>query len=240
MAVSIHLANAKGRDATVGLATVKAVAGPKLGLPSHEAMAFRRYVAGTAETSDAALKAHFGDDYGKALIEADPEVDIERVGMFVEQTQTVFLDAAGDVMFAEPRIVEILYNPDGSEKERRAPVETEANVNVETPVRWTGRKMPIADAVRRFSFRRTLQLRHVDGLTYEYLFEMAKDLEASGSMMLVGTGDKGMAPLVFQANGRAYRGFLAGRTQGTSYRLTLHLSDMELRRPAAVKSEDAQ
>jgi hypothetical protein len=63
---------------------------------------------------------------------------------------------------------------------------------------------------------------------------MAKELGESRSVMLLGTGEKGTGPLVFQANGRPYRGFLEGQVQGTSYRLTLLLSDMELKRPAAA------
>jgi hypothetical protein len=77
----------------------------------------------------------------------------------------------------------------------------------------------------------------MDGLTFDYLFEMAKELEASQSVMLVGTGEKGTAPFVFQANGRSYRGFLEGKTKDRSYQLILHLSDMELKPPANSKDK---
>lgn len=229
---SIHLTNAKGRDATVGLSPVKAQPSPKLGVPGGMVV-FRRYVAATESGTDADLKARLGADYAKQLIESDPEVDTERVGMLVEQTQTVFLDGDGTVMYADPTFLELVINADGTEKERREPVDTVSNVNVELPVRWTGRKVPITDAVRRFSFRRSLQLQHVDGLTFDYLYEIAKELESSQSLMLLGTGEKGSGPLIFQANGRQYRGFLEGRTKSTSYRLMLHLSDMELKKPVA-------
>ena len=55
--------------------------------------------------------------------------------------------------------------------------------------------------------------------------------------MVIGTGDKGIAPLIFQANGRPYRGFLEGRTKDKSYRLTLHLSEMELKKPLVSKKK---
>jgi hypothetical protein len=230
MASYIHLTNAKGRDATVGLVTLKAAPAPKLGLPG-KALVFRRYLAATESGHHTALQARFGSDYSKELISGDPEVDVERVGMAIEETQTVYLDGEGKVMFSEPKFIEVVINADGTEKERRDPVETQANVNGEMPVRWTGKKIPVADAVRRFAFRRSLQLRHSDGLTYDYLFEMAKELEASKCMMLVGSGEKGSGPLVFQVNGRAYRGFLSGKTKDKGYQLTLHLSDMELKQP---------
>ena len=44
--------------------------------------------------------------------------------------------------------------------------------------------MDKAAAVRRFAFRRTLQVNHVDGLTYDYLFGMAKTLADTGELVL--------------------------------------------------------
>lgn len=234
MSSSIHLANAKGRDATVGMVAVKAAPAPKLGLP-NEKMYFRRYLAATEKITHQALVKQFGEDYSQKLIESDPEVDIEAIGMQVEQTQTVYLDSAGDLMYVEPNFIDVFFNPDGSEKERRNPVDTVMNVNVEVPVRFSGRLVPIKDAVRKFGFRRKLQLRHVDGLTFDFLYEIAKELESKESLMVIGTGDKGIASLIFQANGRPYRGFLEGRTKDKSYRLTLHLSEMELKKPITSK-----
>jgi hypothetical protein len=62
---------------------------------------------------------------------------------------------------------------------------------------------------------------------------MASELEKDKVVMLLGTGEKGAGPLIFQANGRAYRGFLSGEVQGEKYRLLLHLSDMELKKPSS-------
>jgi hypothetical protein len=61
---------------------------------------------------------------------------------------------------------------------------------------------------------------------------MASELAQEKVVMLVGAGPKGVDPLVFQANGRPCRGFLEGRVEGERYQLMLHLSDMELKRPA--------
>ncbi len=232
MVNSIHIANSKGRDATVGLALVKADPSPKMGLPGVK-IAFRRYLAASETGTNEAMKAKLGNDYAEALIKGDPEVDLELVGKTIEQTQAVYLDGKGSLMFADPKFLEVVTNPDGSEKERRDPVDTESNVDASVPVHWTGKKIPLSDAVRRFAFRRNLQLQHVDGLTYDYLYAMAKELEEASVLMLVGTGEKGSGPLIFQANGRAYRGFLEGKTKGKSYRLILHLSEMELKAPVA-------
>jgi hypothetical protein len=233
MSNNIHLANAKGRDAYVALATLKAQAAPKLALPS-DPVTFRRYVTCTESGTNVALVASYGDNYANQLVEGDPEVDIEQVGQFIEQLQTVYLDQDGQVLTVEPNLIEVLTNPDGSERERRAPQEMDSNTDSALPVRWTGKLIDLNEAVRKFSFKRRMQLRHSDGLTYEFLFSMAKELGESQKVMLLGTGEKGTGPLIFQANGRPYRGFLEGRVQGTSYQLTLLLSDMELKRPASL------
>jgi len=233
MSHNIHLANAKGRDAYVALATLKAQVAPKLSLPS-DPVTFRRYVTCTESGTNVALVASYGDNYANQLVEGDPEVDIEQVGQFIEQLQTVYLDQYGQVLTVEPNLIEVLTNPDGSERERRAPQEMDSNTDSALPVRWTGKLIDLNEAVRKFSFKRRMQLRHSDGLTYEFLFSMAKELGESQKVMLLGTGEKGTGPLIFQANGRPYRGFLEGRVQGTSYQLTLLLSDMELKRPASL------
>lgn len=236
MSSTIHLANAKGRDATIGLVSIKAAPGPKLGLPG-EKLYFRRFLAATEKVTHEALVKEFGEDYSKNLIDSDPEIDIESIGMQIEQTQTVYIDGAGELMYVDPNFIEVVFNPDGTEKERREPVDTVMNVDVETPVRFSGRLVSIQDAVRKFGFRRKLQLRHVDGLTFDFLYEIAKELESKESMMVIGTGAKGTSSLIFQANGRPYRGFLEGRTKDKSYRLTLHLSEMELKKPISNKKK---
>ena len=233
MSQSIRITNSAGRDGTVQVSPAPREAGIALGLPGHE-VKFHRYLATTETGRDATMTLRLGEDYAQALIDGDPEIDLEHVGRSIGETNVVFLTRSGEFLHSPPRIVEVITLPDGSEKERRDPVDVESNVDDEHPVRWTGRKLPIADAVRRFMFRRTLQVAHVDGVTYDFLHAMAKELATERVLMLVGAGAKGADPLVFQANGRPCRGFLEGRIDGERYQLMLHLSDMELKRPAVA------
>jgi hypothetical protein len=239
MTNSIHIANAKGRDATVGLLNIKAPEGPKLGVPK-ERITFTRYIAATEATMHEALTKQYGETYAQQLISNDPEIDLEAVGLKIEQMQTVYLDGDKSLLYVEPSFIELVLNPDGSEKERRTPVEVDMNINGEVPVRFSGRLVPIKDAVRRFAFKRKVQLHHIDGLTFDFLYDIAKDLEAQNSLMVIGAGDKGTLPLVFQANGKPYRGFLEGKTKDKSYQLVLHLSEMELKKPAIAKKDAGQ
>ena len=130
-------------------------------------------------------------------------------------------------------LAELIIAPTGEEKERRDPENIPANVDDELPVRWTGKKMPKASVAVNFAFKRTIQVRHVDGLTYDYLYEMAKELHDESVMVLIGAGQTGKDPLIFQANGMPYRGFLEGRVDGKKYQLLLHLSNMELKKVKA-------
>ena len=218
--------------------TTKPAGRPRLGVPGKD-IEFRRFVAATDRGRDESLSAVFGDEYGQALVDGDPEIDIDVVGRQIVRTETVFLSATGEVLHSSPQIMEVLLDPDGSERERRVPEDAPANVNDELPVRWTGRKMSKDEVVHRFAFKRTMQLRHVDGLTYDFLFAMATELHEEEAMMLVGGGPKGRDPLVFMENGTPYRGFLEGRVKDEKYQLLLHLSNMELKLPAEQGGESA-
>ena len=81
------------------------------------------------------------------------------------------------------------------------------------------------------------QLVHTDGLTFDFLHNLAKSLQESQTMALLGSGPKGAGPLVLRDGGSPFRSFLYGEASGSgenaSYRLILLLSDQELKRPAA-------
>lgn len=233
----LHISNAGARNAVIAASTVQPPAPPVMG-KDGQAATFRRFVAAGEDTLDADLTARLGDNYAQALIDGDPEIAFDVVGRFIDSTQTVLLTEAGEPLFAAPQIVEISYGPDGGELERKEPTETLATVSDALPARWTGRKMPIGDAVRKFAFKRTLQLQHVDGVTFDFLYAMAKELADEQVMVLLGAGEKGKDPLVLQLNGSPYRGFLEGRVDGERYMLLLHLSNMELKSPAAADGHE--
>ncbi len=226
----IHLMNEAKRDATIAIESSKPADGASLGVQGKK-LAFRRYLAASEGGLHIELVRSHGKSYGQALVDADPEIDIESVGRALGDTQTVFLSAKGDVLHASPKIVEVLFGTDGKERERKDPQDIPGNCNDDQPVRWTGRKLSKGDAITRFAFRRTVQIKHVDGLTYDFLYAMAKELHEEAKVVMIGAGAKGKAPLIFQDNGKPYRGFLEGRIDGERYKLLLHLSDMELKAP---------
>ena len=125
---------------------------------------------------------------------------------------------------------EHVFLPDGTEKEVRPEQTTTANIATDgIPIRWTGKLIPRDKAMRMFVFKRSYQVQHVNGLTYDFLYEMAKKLADANAMMLVGGGPKGVAPLVMANGGTPYRAFLEGRVDGDKYALILRLTNMELK-----------
>jgi hypothetical protein len=229
----VTLADAKKRDAQIQLDSPKRGESVRYvskanGAPLH----LERLIKTTDRSSYDALVARLGspEALGKAMIEGDPEVEIEQVGRRLGHATRVHVGPGGQVLYAA-RVLQVVTAPDGTEKSRGDFVDVEATVGEELPpIVWTGRLMPATDVVRRFVFVRKVQLRHVNGLTFDFLYDMAKSLHDEKKMLLVGAGAKGQAPLIFQTNGSPFRGFLEGRVEGDSYRLVLHLSNLELKR----------
>lgn len=172
------------------------------------------------------------------LIEGDPELDLRVAGRLMRDATAVYLDPAAP----EPSIatdfkeVEIVYTPEGQERERRTRVFRTANVDTTAPLKIV-RRLAIRECLTKFVFRAIQQLVHSDGLTFDFLFGLAKSLQDTQTMALLGAGPKGAAPLVLRDGGTPFRGLLHGEVEGggdaARYRLLLLLSDQELKRPVA-------
>jgi len=227
----IHIANEKKRDAEVGYEMNTAKRVVRLLSANGGDCTSVQVLKTTCQTDLAALQTQTPDPValGEALIVGDPEVDMEQFGRKLEGLHKVYATMSGDVAYGVT-LQEHVHAPDGTEKEVRPITEVAANITLENlPIRWTGKMLPRKDVIRKFVFARSYQLRHVNGLTYDFLFEMAKKLADAKAMMLMGAGEKGNGPLVFNANGKGYRGFLEGRVDGEKYMLILHLTNLELK-----------
>ena len=173
------------------------------------------------------------------LIDGDPELDLSTAGRLMRDASSVYLDptSGGNSIATDFKDMEVVYTPDGQEKERRPSVYRTANVDTTAPLKIV-RKLPVADCLTKFVFRSMQQLVHTDGLTFEFLHGLAKSLQESKTMALLGAGAKGAAPLVLRDGGLPFRAFLYGEVEGSGddsrYRLLLLLSDQELKLPAAA------
>lgn len=233
----INISNPKGRDAVVALEGL---------VPSRELL----YVdaKGDPVRTQKVLKSDTTHDLPQLLkkrrtlkkvaadlVKGDPEVDLETFGMFLVDTSRVYVTKNGIVHAVLE--FEVIMNPDGSVRDRRPRRKLPQNLNTDVPLRWTGKFIKKEEALRKFVFTNKKQLAHVNGLTFDFLFEMAKELDEKDSLLLVRGGMKGNEPIVMNRGGKPYNAFLEGRVKGDSYCLILHLSNMELLRPKEVKAD---
>ena len=61
---------------------------------------------------------------------------------------------------------------------------------------------------QKICFFKHYQIRHINGLTFDFLFDIAKELSDKKVLMFVGAGEKGNEPLILNRGGIPYRGFL--------------------------------
>ena len=231
----IRIRDRRGRDARVRMEPARRRGRAKLQTLDGRGVEAARFIKAPLARTYAALRSRCSEDpeVAELLIEEDPEIDLEATGRRTGPTDRVLLDPDGNVLYAAAQ-VEAICDREGIEVERRLPADTPANVDGESALVWTGRRLPRPEAVRRFAFTRALQLHHVDDLTYDFLFGMAQELDQADSLVLVGAGPGGRDPIVIERNGVPHRGFLEGRVDGECYLLVLHLTNLELAVPVEV------
>lgn len=229
---NINLSDARARDAVVKAESIRVFEDIRYLGPKGQNARVHKVLKSTVDHDYETLKQTFGSDeeLGKALVAGDPEIDLEREGMFLWGLSRVFINP-GDELVYRLRQEEVVRGPRGKVRERREPRELEANVDDEIPLTWTSKMISKTEAVQKFVFRSKLQIVHINGLTYDFLYEMAKELHDAKSLMILGAGAKGNRPLIFRRRSTPYRAFLEGRIEGEKYILLLHLSNMEMNIP---------
>ena len=227
---AINISNDKARNAEVGFEVKKEKSGIVMERADGKEYENVRLLKSTIDTEPEDLLREYGDTaaLAQAILEGDPEIDKEKVGMRLKGVRKIFLTEGDKIVYRINR-EEVVYAPDGEEKAAKPYTDTEANVNVDIPLKWTGKLIPKEKAVRMFVFTRKYQVKHVNGLTYDFLYDMAKQLSDKKALMLVGSGPKGAGPVVLSRGGTPYRAFLEGRVEGDKYCLILHLTNLELK-----------
>lgn len=228
----IHIANAKRRDAEVAFEARSERRNIRTVLKDGLDKINVRVLKSTVDIDERTLARQFGswDDVAAALIDADPEMNYEIIGKKLNRTHRVWVDNEDRIAY-RVNLFRTVFNPDGSERERRDVNKLPSNVDAQSPLKWTGKLFPREEAIRQFVFTRSYQIRHINGATFDFLYAMAKELDERDSLVLLGGGPKGNEPLLLSRGGQPYRGFLEGRVKGEKYILILHLTDIELKAP---------
>lgn len=234
----LNLCNEAGRDAAVSMDSVMMPLRVRwVDEKGRQARNIRILKSTLNQDIDALKKSADGiGNVAQSIIDSDPDVDLEVAGSFLNMTSRVYINTEAEIVHRVNQF-EVVKNPDGSERERRVLERTQQNVTSEMPLRWSGVYLKRSEVVRKFVFGNKLQLTHINGLTYDFLLAMAKELESRDSMLLVGGGAKSKDPLILRRGSVPYRGFLEGRTKGDSYLLLLHLSNLELKVPDDSEEE---
>lgn len=229
--MAINISNAKNRDAVVAFETVNTKREvhyvDEKGAPIQTRKLLKTDVA--HDLPELLKKTKKIEKVADSLIKADPEIDMEHFGMYLTDMSRVYVTPKGIVHLVEE--FEVIKNPDGTVRDRRPRRKAVQNLNGEFPLRWTGKFIKKEEAVKRFAFTNKRQLAHINGLTFDFLYEMAKELDKKKSLLLIRGGEKGDEPVVMNRGGKPYNAFLEGRVKGKTYCLILHLSNMELKKP---------
>ncbi len=228
---AIHIANAKKLDAQVAVDVHYEKKRVHTVLPDGSEKINVKILKYTAEQRPEILLGKFGEDLqlmAEEITDSDPEVDMETAGKLIRYTRKLYVDEAYQIVY-RVNLLQVVRNPDGTEKERRDLNRVPGNINSDIPIQWTGKSFKKKEAVRRFVFGRKYQLRHVNGVTYDFLYNMARELDRTRELMMVGSGAHGQKPIVLTRGGQSYRGFLEGRVKEDKYCLILHLADIELK-----------
>jgi hypothetical protein len=226
----INLSNNKDRDAKVVFKSIPSISSVRMVMETGAFVENRRLLKGTSKNNIVSLMKEFKDSalFANAIIENDPEVDLELEGKTLNVSDRVYINQDEEVVY-KVRKNEKVYLPDGSLKDEREPRYLDANIAIEHAVNWTGKIIPREKLYNKVVFVKNYQICHVNGLTYDFLFNMAKELAQKDSMMMLAGGEKGDEPLVFNDGGKPYRAFLEGRVKKLQYCLILHLSDLEFK-----------
>lgn len=201
--------------------------------PDGQPVTSQRVIKSSPDHGLRALLKRYGsmDAVGQALIDGDPEIDAAHIGRKLGPARRVWLRQDGEALYTARRL-EVIEGPDGAELERKEALNVEATVLKERALPWTGQLLDPEDVVRAFALVKKLQLRHKNPHSRRTLYELASHLHGAGKLLLVGAGESGRDPLIFQRNSQPYRGFLEGRVRGEAYLLVLHLSNLDLRVPS--------
>jgi len=225
----IHISNSKSRNTLINFKGITIPAKTKKVDKDLQEIINKKIIKGISSNSFEALQKKYENNLdliAEDLISTDPEIDIEVTGKFLTPTPRVFINENMRVVYRVNK-TEKVFNPKGELIEERNLRQLDANITTDIPLKWSGKMFPIEKAYNKFVFIRTYQLFHDSGLTYDFLFEMAKELQEKKSFLLLGSGKKGIGPAIFQENGTPYRIFLEGRIKGDDYMLLMHLSNLE-------------
>tara|TARA_B100001113_G_scaffold95003_1_gene76095 strand:- start:1 stop:708 length:708 start_codon:yes stop_codon:yes gene_type:complete len=229
----IKIEDSKKRDAEITFKSINSGSSINLALETGEKPITKKVLKSSKDHSLESLigkESPSQEEYNKfseRLLEKDTEIDFELFGMLINKTDRIYTNKNNEPVF-NIKVVQKINDPNGNLIKEQKPIYLQSNINEENIVKWTGKFIPKVKLYNKVILSSKYQIKHVNGLTFDFLFNIAKLLHEKESFMIMG-GGKGDEPLVFNDGGKPYRSFLEGRIKDKSYCLILHLSNQELK-----------
>ena len=131
----ISLMNSLGRDAQVVAESVRIPVKVRWVDDTNRQASSARLLKGTIDRDYEALLEANGspENLGQALIAGDPELDMESAGSYLRDTSRVYFNSDRKTVFSVTQL-EIVRNPDGTEKTRRPKKQASPNVGADQPL----------------------------------------------------------------------------------------------------------
>tara|TARA_B100001250_G_scaffold405868_1_gene424031 strand:- start:1242 stop:1949 length:708 start_codon:yes stop_codon:yes gene_type:complete len=222
------------RDADINFKSVKKGNMIYMALDNGEKPINKKVIKSTIENSIEHIlnKSNPTDEdyikFSDKLLKEDSEIDFELFGKFIGKTDKIYTDKNLKPVY-NVTVTEQILDPKGELVEEKDKKFIKSNITGEDTVKWTGKYIPKKQLYNKVVLSSKYQLKHVNGLTFDFLFNIAKNLHEKDSFMMLG-GGKGNEPLIMNDNGKSYRAFLEGKINGNSYCLIMHLSNQEYKK----------
>ena len=222
------------RDADINFKSVKKGNMIYMALDNGEKPINKKVIKSTIENSIEHIlnKSNPTDEdyikFSDKLLKEDSEIDFELFGKFIGKTDKIYTDKNLKPVY-NVTVTEQILDSKGELVEEKDKKFIKSNITGEDTVKWTGKYIPKKQLYNKVVLSSKYQLKHVNGLTFDFLFNIAKNLHEKDSFMMLG-GGKGNEPLIMNDNGKSYRAFLEGKINGNSYCLIMHLSNQEYKK----------
>ncbi|MGV9172864.1 MAG: hypothetical protein ACOC44_13720 [Promethearchaeia archaeon] len=178
----------------------------------------------------------------KEFMNADKEINLKWTGKEISRTFRILFNQDDDLCYnfteyeiEKDRHGRIIPCKKCGEVYCKHQIKTRTRSNInreEKPIVFIKpMRMKKLEAIKKWSFGRSYQLRHVDGLTFKFCYELAEKLHNTGDMVLmapINMEEKKPEKLILRNNTRGFYAWLEGRIKGKKYALILHRATLKL------------
>lgn len=223
---SIHISNFDGLSTRVILKHPKSQGKTFYQTKNGQPVQSVRVIKNTKETSAEALASLLMPE---DLIKHDLEIGFLTYGKKLKSIKRAYLQEKDHEICYDFKRQIAKRTPDGKRVTRTDWIPEPPNIDEQTCLSL-GQSMLIDVFTRSIVISHTLQVCHTCSLSFDFLYKIANRLNELNSVYRLNTHDN--SPIRLEHNGKPYHAFLSGQTYGAkSYLLSLHLSNMELKKP---------